>query len=301
MKNRLLPLLLVPAALLASPSDYPLQTPFRDFLTSGKPCDDCPGMITLPNGRFLMGAQQGEGHNDERGPGGHPLPVAIPAGISISVGEISRDQFAVFAAERPALATTDHCSGLRDGAFRRVAGKNWREPGFPQAGNHPVVCVTWQMAKHYTRWLSERTGQHYRLPTEAEWEYAARARSGYQFWWGDAMLPNRVNCLHEWCDSEYAYTAPVGSYRSNPFGLFDMMGNVWEWTEDCYQADAYRHHTAYPEPVPGARDCRRVIRGGSWAENYWSLRASNREAWKPEVPLNDIGFRVVRVGRKLPL
>ncbi|GAB4345733.1 MAG: formylglycine-generating enzyme family protein [Gammaproteobacteria bacterium] len=301
MAGKLLFVALLPAVLIADASDLFRQTPFRDFTRAGSVCRFCPDMITLPAGTFLMGAGSSEGHNDERGPDGQPVHVSIPEGISISVTEITRRQFAAFATARGRPFSAAGCHGIVDGQFRRSVGENWRDPGFPQSEDHPVVCVTWSMAKGYAEWLSQLTGQRYRLPTEAEWEYAARSGSAHRFWWGDAMLPDHVNCLHEWCDEQYRYTAPTRSYRSNRFGLYEMPGNVWEWTEDCYRADAYRHHRDYPAPVTGDPLCKRVIRGGSWAENYWSLRSSNREAWKPETPLNDIGFRVVRIGGPLPL
>lgn len=248
-----------------------------------------------------MGSLPGEGHNDEQGPDERPLRVYIPAGLSFSIGEITRAEFAAYWQQRSNTAAATRCSGMVDGAFSLHAGDGWQKPGFVQDDTHPVVCVSWATAQDYANWLSATTGQQYRLPTEAEWEYAALARSSYRYWWGDAMLPNRVNCRHEWCDQRYPNTAPSRSFRSNPFGLHDMLGNVWEWTADCYLAQAYQSHANYPAPVTGPTDCKRVIRGGSWAENYWSLRGTNREGWKPDTPLNDIGFRVVRVGRKLPL
>lgn len=285
----------------AGPGDRPQLTLFRDFQRDGRPCPFCPEMATVPAGRFFMGSLPGEGHNDEHGPEGRPLAVDIPAGLAFSVGEITRAEFAAYWTARGRHAPARGCSGLVEGVFSVRAGDGWEHPGFTQAGDHPVVCVSWETAADYAAWLSELTGQRYRLPTEAEWEYAALARSTYRYWWGDAMLPDRVNCRHEWCDTRYPHTAPSRAFRSNPFGLHDMLGNVWEWTADCYDAQAYRRHGAYPAPVTGAATCNRVIRGGSWTENYWSLRGANREGWKPDTPLNDIGFRVVRVGRHLPL
>lgn len=287
--------------LAAGPSDRPQITLFRDFLASGRPCPACPEMATLPGGRFLLGSPAGEGHSDEQGSDGRPVPVRITRGLAMSVTAVTRREFAAFAESNPGIKTLESCGGLVAGAFRARAG-DWQQPGFTQADDHPVVCVSWENARRYTEWLSRITGQRYRLPSEAEWEYAARAGSRERFWWGEAMLPDRVNCLHRWCDSRYPATAPVRAFRANPFGLFAMLGNVWEWTADCYRADAYRRYAvAYPAAVSGDMGCKRVIRGGSWAENYWSLRVSNREGWPGGRPLNDIGFRVVREGRRLPL
>lgn len=285
----------------AGPSDRPQLTLFRDFQRNGQPCPFCPEMATIPAGQFFMGSLPGEGHNDEQGPEGRPIAVYIPPGLAFSVGEITRAEFAAYQSAQPRKSGSERCSGLVNGEFNLHAGDGWHSPGFDQGETHPVVCVSWETARDYTVWLSTITGQHYRLPSEAEWEYAALAHSSYRYWWGDAMLPDRVNCRHEWCDTRYPATAPSRSFRSNPFGLHDMLGNVWEWTADCYLAQAYQSHTAYPAPVSGVQECKRVIRGGSWAENYWSLRGTNREGWKPDTPLNDIGFRVVRVGQKLPL
>ncbi len=167
--------------------------------------------------------------------------------------------------------------------------------------DHPVVCVTWDDANAYARWLSRLTGKRYRLLTEAEWEYVARAGTTTRYWWGEHMLFDRVNCLNK-CDNRYLYTAPVDAFRGNPFGLFNLLGNVWEWVEDCYQADAYKTHPKiYPRSVSGQQACKRVIRGGSWQDNPWSLRAANREGWKAATPLNDIGFRVARIAPDIPI
>jgi formylglycine-generating enzyme len=286
----------------AGPGQHPQLTVFKDFLATGRPCPYCPEMATIPGGRFLMGSLPGEGHNDEHGPDGRPFGVSIPGGLAFSVGEITRREFAAYLDANPHRIPPPHCAGLVNGAFSATAGDGWKNPGFEQGDTHPVVCVSWGTAKGYTAWLTRITGQQYRLPTEAEWEYAARAGSRARFWWGEAMLPDRVNCIHEWCDTRFAHTAPVRSFRSNPFGLYDLPGNVWEWTEDCYDALAYRSHAAaYPAPMPGPANCNRVIRGGSWTDGYWSLRSANREGWKSATPLNDIGFRVVRVGGGLPL
>lgn len=128
-------------------------------------------------------------------------------------------------------------------------------------------------------------------------EYAAKAGSLTRYWWGDRIDHERANCRDKRCDARFQQTAPPLAMGPNRFGLYHMLGNVWEWTADCYDAAAYRNPAhRYPALVQGDPDCKRVIRGGSWAEGVWSLRSANREGWLPNRPLNDIGFRVVREG-----
>ena len=130
-------------------------------------------------------------------------------------------------------------------------------------GRRPVINVSWDDAQDYVAWLSARTGGAYRLPSEAEWEYAARAGTTTKYSWGNEIGVNRANCGANRCGDQWEYTAPAGSFRPNAFGLFDMHGNVWEWVQDCWQAS---HAGA---PVDGSErlsgDCAvRVLRGGSW-------------------------------------
>ncbi len=246
-----------------------------------------------------MGSLPGEGHNDEHGP--HDLPFAVNIGkhLAVSVSTVTRREYAAFIDSNPRASR--RCAGMVDGVFRHDLDLSWREPGYGQRQNHPVVCVTWHDAKAYAQWLSRQTGKAYRLLTEAEWEYVARAGTRTRYWWGEDISPGRVNCLAN-CDDPYIHTAPADAFRDNPFGLFNLLGNVWEWVEDCYQADAYKqHYRMYPNPVSGPASCKRVIRGGSWQDNPWSLRAANREGWKADTPLNDIGFRVARIAPDVPI
>ncbi len=110
-----------------------------------------------------------------------------------------------------------------------------------------------------------------------------------------------MNCLSR-CGDAYRQTAPLSAFRGNPFGLFNALGNVWESVEDCYQADAYKKYArTYQKAITGPTDCTRVIRGGSWKDGEWSLRAAHREGWKAGTPLNDPGFLVVRIGPDVPI
>ncbi len=250
----------------------------------------------------MMGAFPWEGQDDERGPDNKPFRVYLIKPLALSVTEVTRQQYKVFAKANPSYRLSGQCSGVVEGSFMARIEQGWVQPGFKQSLDHPVVCITWHQAQAYTQWLSQITGQRYRLPTEAEWEYAARAGSLTQYWWGDRIGSGFANCLQPVCGEEYPATAPVSSMKPNRFGLHHMLGNVWEWVADCYQSGAYQSHAEdYPKAVTGPDNCKRVIRGGSWTEGGWSLRAANREPWISNRGLNDIGFRVVREGSDLPL
>jgi len=160
-------------------------------------------------------------------------------------------------------------------------------------GRRPVINVSWRDAKAYLAWLSRRTGQNYRLLTDAEWEYAARAGSAKLYWWGDRVVPNRANCVN--CGAPYNRKAPsdVGLYPPNGFGLHDMSGGVWEWVEDCWNES----YAGAPSDGKAWRlgDCsRRVLRGGSWDFIPRNVRAAYRYGVVTGVRDFDIGFRIAR-------
>jgi formylglycine-generating enzyme required for sulfatase activity len=160
-------------------------------------------------------------------------------------------------------------------------------------GDRPVINVSWGDAKAYTRWLSQRSGKTYRLPTEAEWEYATRAGNATNFWWLDDSDNPHANCFN--CGSEWdaARTSPVGSFAANNFGLHDVTGNVQEWTADCYQGsyqDAPDDGSAWLFP-----ECTmRVVRGGAYTSPLDSLRSAKRSQYDQDTRLDNLGFRVVR-------
>jgi formylglycine-generating enzyme required for sulfatase activity len=161
-------------------------------------------------------------------------------------------------------------------------------------GNRPVINVSWEDAKAYAEWLSKETEKHYRLPSEAEWEYAARAGSTTQYPWGDEIGRNRANC--NGCGSRWdaKSTAPVGSFAANAFGLFDTVGNVWEWVEDCW------HESYEGSPKDGSAwisggDCElRVLRGGSWVINPSWSRSADRYRYGRGDRDGSVGFRVAQ-------
>lgn len=276
---------------------------FQDILINGKLCTACPVMREVPNGTFQMGSYAGEGHNDENGLFDSPFSVTIPKKLAVGAYEVTKAQFRAFHDANPSYQLDQGCAAIGPDGFRYYTELDWNFPGFPQQDDHPVVCVSWRDATAFTAWLSQITGQNYRLLTEAEWEYSARAGSNLRYWWGDEIRPKVVNCLSK-CQDGYDRTAPVTSFLGNGFGLFNILGNAWEWVSDCYDNRSYKTHPmVYPASyeAAGAGECNRVIRGGSWSDNPWSLRLANREGWKPQMPLHDVGFRVARVMNDLPL
>ena len=233
-------------------------------------CPECPEMAVVPAGSFMMGGRYG----NER-----PVhEVTIGAPFAVGVYEVT-------------FAEWDAC--VRDGGCRgRGDGYTASEPGWGR-GRRPVINVGWDDAKRYVQWLSRKTGRAYRLLSESEWEYAARAGTETAYSWGDEIGVNRANCSgcgSQWDDDR---TAPVGSFDANAWGLHDMHGNVYEWVEDCWN-DSYAG-----APADGSawltRDCdERVLRGGSWYFKPSFLRAAFRYRFTTGFRDDIIGFRVAR-------
>ena len=161
-------------------------------------------------------------------------------------------------------------------------------------GKQPLTSASWNDIQQYIRWLSTKTGMPYRLLTEAEWEYAARAGTTTRYSWGDDDAgEGNANC--DGCKSQWAnkQTAPVGSFKPNAFGLHDMHGNVWEWVEDCY-VESYEDAPVDGSSVPESPSCDRVIRGGSWNSAPQDLRSAFRQSGQPDLRFNYLGFRLAR-------
>ena len=179
------------------------------------------------------------------------------------------------------------------GRFARATGRSVPGDHGWGRGERPVINVRWQDALAYTQWLSEQTGSRYRLPTEAEWEFAARSGSDTRFWWGNETGKAHANCFD--CGSEWSgqKTAPVGSFSASPFGLQDMAGNVMEWVQDCYQPD-YSSAPADGSAVSGGDCSRRVVRGGAYDSPSENLRSASRDARDADTRLDNLGFRVVK-------
>jgi len=239
-------------------------------------CDDCPEQVVLPAGDFVMGEKGGGIAKDALAVG-----VSIPASFSISRFEIT-------------FASWDACTADGGCAGYRPPDEGWGR------GMRPVINVNWNDALNYVQWLTKKTGQTYRLPSEAEWEYAARAGTKSGYWWGKEAGINQAVCQD--CGSIFdgERTAPVGSFSMNKFGLFDTAGNVWEWVSDCYDKQSYQFHKDYPEPFYRIAKfqkfdtCSRVLRGGGWDVMTLGIKPSFRFASSPSNRTNIYGFRVVR-------
>jgi formylglycine-generating enzyme required for sulfatase activity/uncharacterized caspase-like protein len=271
-------------------------------------CADCPEMVVIPAGRFTMGSPAAEaGRSPDEGPQ-HGVSVK-----SIAMGKthITRGQFAAFV-NATKYDAGNKCVTFEGGKFEGGTGRNWRNPGYQQADNHPVVCINWDDAKAYAKWLSSKTGKVYRLPTESEWEYAARAATTSARYWGenpdaacryanvgDQTATSQIEGASAWdihnCSDGYAYTAPVASFRPNAFGLQDMIGNVRQWVEDCWHADyngAPRDGSAWK----AGDDCgSRVQRGGSWLEGPAIARSAHRGWYVTSPRALHVGFRLARM------
>jgi formylglycine-generating enzyme required for sulfatase activity len=317
-------------AVSASPrTAVPLSSTEECALKPGdafKECIQCPEMMVVPAGAFTMGSPESEHDRDEDEGPLHQVTFVRP--FAVGRFHVTVDQFAAFVAETR-YDTGSKCQTFEGGENKERAGRSWRTPGFTQRGSHPAVCLNFSDAKAYADWLARKTSKAYRVVTEAEWEYAARARtqpgSYPRYWFGneetdlcrygnvaDQTAKNTIPGAKAWtaapCSDGYAYTSPVGSFAANPFGLYDMLGNASQWTGDCYHdgyAGAPSDGSAW---TPGARFGRmmiavggsgpvcglRPVRGGSWYNFPKNLRAAVRIWADPDDRVHYVGFRVAR-------
>ena len=282
------------------------KKPFKD-------CPMCPEMVMVPKGRFVMGSGTEEqtlalktfadlGVQIELGREGPQHQVQIQ---SFAAGRyaVTKGEFAAFVKESgywTSLQQDDGCNVMKGDGFKKDANYNWRNPGYFQADDHPVVCVGWVDAQAYAAWLSRKTGKKFRLFSEAEWEYAARGGTQTAFWWGDSISTAQANY-----NGTFSYnggpkgqfraaTVPVNSFSPNPFGMYNVHGNVHEWAEDCWNEN-YRG-----APVNGnswSSSCKgqaHVLRNGSFlTPPVWS-RAAFRGFSNVDIRNILIGFRVAR-------
>ena len=263
-------------------------------------------LVLIEPGEFHMGSPPGEPFH-QRTERRHP--VRLTRGFWMGRVEVTRGQFQKFVRETSYVTDAEiegWTLGLgSDGRWHRFDEVDWRDPSFGQTGNHPVVCVSWRDAEAFCQWLSERENLTYRLPTEAEWEYACRAGSESVFAWGEDEASPRTNAADEawmsrfpdtvgfdWFD-EYTFTAPVASFPANAWGLFDMHGNAQEWCADVYAPYPDGEVVDPTGPAPAANESPRVLRGGSFAAPPARCRAAHRDASRPSASFVTTGFRII--------
>jgi formylglycine-generating enzyme required for sulfatase activity len=222
---------------------------FRDSL---KDNSEGPEMVLIPAGTFPMGDITGNGYSKEQPVHEVSVESFAMGRYPVTVGEFKH--FVNATGYKTEAETGDGAYVYKDNEWQKLEDANWRNPYFYQTDNHPVVCVSWNDAVAYTEWLSEQTGQQYRLSTEAEWEYAARAGTETDYWWGDDIDETKANY-----NMNLGHTSQVGDYEANPFGLYDTAGNVWEWTCSEYE-DKYNGKET--ECISKNSNEYRVLRGG---------------------------------------
>jgi formylglycine-generating enzyme required for sulfatase activity len=287
---------------------------FRDCLA-------CPEMVVIPAGSVVMGSSSEEkswaanhGGSMEAVADESPQHQVSVSSFALGKYDVTRGDYAAFARES-GYAAGDGCGrGLAIANYEKDPRSAWNNPGFSQTDRDPVVCVSWQDAHAYVAWLNRKVGRAdaYRLPSEAEWEYAARAGTTTKFWWGEDAdgAPGhawfRANSGATGCQGLFCaggQTRPVGAQPANAFGLYDMAGDVWQWTEDCYDnsyapAPADGRANEAPSTDPHSKDsqgrCLRVDRGGSWMFPVWLLRSATRERNPDDYRNAIMGFRVAR-------
>lgn len=290
---------------------------------SFKDCSDCPEMVTIPTGNFMMGESRDKelrfGAPESSVGRSEPVhKVTFTKPFALGKYPITVAQFRKFV-EETGYDTGDSCVNQRmverHMVYELARGFNWRSPGIPQDDRHPVVCVSWDDAMAYTAWLSQKTGKHYTLPNEAQYEYATRAGTTTMFFWSD--VADATACLYSNqpdldqaaafgplapkdpkyrfpCSDGYGYTSPVGSYRPNPWGLYDMQGNIWEYVLDCLNPDYKGAPTDGSAWMTGDCDAH-PARGGSNGNAAFTAYLAMRAPRDADYRGHSWGFRIARI------
>lgn len=282
--------------------------------------------VLITPGEFTMGASAGEPQRADESP--HRVRLTRP--VYFGVHEVTVGQFRQFAQARRKRSPKQCCSDAETGKQSFLGGQaggfmisqagtpqwrpglSWANPSWKQTDTHPAVFMSWNDASAFVKWLSEKEGKRYRLPTEAEWEYACRGGATTAYWWGDFPNDDAVGKenVADWSfrksfpvlhygwefDDGHAYTAPVGSFKPNAFGIHDMVGNVVEWVADYYgdyYGDSRDAEKVFVDPKGPANGVDRVARGGGWGTTFNASRCAFRFRDLPENRFSGTGFRVV--------
>lgn len=310
MRSR--PVAALPLALLVVTLSATAAEPPRAAGSVFRDCDDCPEMVVIPAGRFVMGTPSAARATGAAAAEADAVVIDLPRAFALGRFEVTRGEYARFIADsghepRPGCRVWEPALSR----FTEDTRRGWQNPALPAAptDQHPVTCVSFADAQAYAQWLARETGERYRLPSETEWEYAARAGSTTLRPWGDgpeagcnhantydliAAAAYRLGWPDSGCRDGFADLAPAGSFSANAFGLHDAIGNVREWVQDCATGSYVgrpRDARAW-EWLGGCRN--RVQRGGSWL----TPPAESRSAYRIETPAgehsDDAGFRIAR-------
>ena len=246
-----------------------------------------------------MGSAASEPDRGPKGMEGPQHEVTIVKPFAAGRFAVTRDEFEAFL-KGSGYEPEAGCYIQINNEWKIDVTKSYRSPGFTQTGSHPVICVSWNDAEAYAKWLSERTGSAYRLLSESEREYVARAGTTTPFWWGRSITPEQANydgtvMLHSGGGRKGDFRRATVRVKSfpNPWGLYQVHGNVWEWVEDCW-SDNYQNTPRDGSPNLSPECARRVLRGGSWNQEPWTLRAAYRGANSQDMRGSYSGFRVAR-------
>ena len=292
------PVLSAPPAALASGAIPSAGTLIQD-------CPECPDLVAVPAGEYTMGSGPKE---KLREPDEEPAHrVRIAASIAVGKFEVTRAQYAVFVKETSREIKAG-CHSTRGGFFHKNPKATWQSPGFEQQDNEPVVCVSWDDVQAYVVWLSKKAHKTYRLLNEAEWEYVARAGTTGRHYWTEAdeasvcryasVADTAMKGISPGtpffpCSDGFKFTAPVGRFPANSFGVHDMLGNVWEWVEDCWN-EGYAGAPELGMPRLSGSCSERAFRGGAWNSNPSTVRAAYRDRGSKDERHDNLGFRVAR-------
>jgi formylglycine-generating enzyme required for sulfatase activity len=269
-------------------------------------CPECPSVTLLPAGRFTMTRKEASDGRKDDDPEGlrkthQEREVDIPVPFGLGTYPVTRREYGIFVRETHKIVEKG-CHVQYRGVWVPDSTKDWQHPGFAQTEEDPVVCVSWNDAEDYIRWLNEKAraspfddaAEPYRLPTWEEIEYATAAGTATLYYWGDTPLRSQANygrtkCLpcgpmQEGAD-RWLYTSPTGSFPPNPWGLYDMAGNVWQWVEGC-RTD--------PNAVAPRKCHYQILHGGSWLTNPEYLQTGERSYALLPNRDHEIGFRVAR-------
>ena len=268
-----------------------------------KDCATCPDMVVVPRGAFTQGSPASEpGRESNEGP---QHSVRVDYSLAVGQFEVTRRQFAQFVSD--ADYALQGCTIYEEDGWKPRNDRDWQSPGFDQDESEPVTCVSWEDARRYTDWLAKKTGKDYRLLSDSEWEYIARAGTDTARSWGNdpefaCLLTNIADQaaqdkypgweIHD-CMDGYVHTAPVEDSKPNEFGVYGTLGNVFEWVEDCWNDNyqgAPNDGSAWTEG-----DCtKRSLRGGSWFSQPKYVRSAFRNHFNADARASTFGFRVAR-------